>query len=165
MTLPALPEESFHRVLCVVPPRATICPAQEERVDSTLPGGCLTAAGRSRRRSRPANRSASSASFSRARAPSFAVDAAPPGDSTSARTVIALTTGWPGHNFDRLSTSPVGDRCQVLFFTTPALGTSSLSSSAYASARSRIPAGLLPTVGADLMIDFRTASRACSLRL
>jgi hypothetical protein len=36
MTLPALSEESFHRVLRVVAPRATICPAQEERVDSTL---------------------------------------------------------------------------------------------------------------------------------
>ena len=48
MTLPALSEESFHRVLRVVAPRATICPAQEERVDSTLPGGCLTTAGRSR---------------------------------------------------------------------------------------------------------------------
>jgi hypothetical protein len=55
--------------------------------------------------------------------------------------------------------------CQVLECTTPALGTRSRSRSAYASARSRTPAGLLPTLGADLMIAWRTASRACSLRL
>ena len=54
---------------------------------------------------------------------------------------------------------------QVLGCTTPALGIRFRSRSAYASARSRIPAGLLPTVGADLMIALRTASRAWSLRL
>src|SRR5688572_12513091 len=55
--------------------------------------------------------------------------------------------------------------CQVLVRTTPALGTRFRSRSAYASARSRTPPGLLPTVGADLMIALRTASWACSLIL
>jgi hypothetical protein len=41
---------------------------------------------------------------------------------------------------------------QVLFFTTPAFGMRFRSSSAYASARSRTPAGLLPIFGAALMI-------------
>ena len=54
---------------------------------------------------------------------------------------------------------------QVLFFTTPALGTRFRSNRAYASARSRTPAGLLPTLAAALMMASRTASRACSLAL
>ena len=79
---------------------------------------------------------------------------------TTTRSAESLgVTSW------RCPVEPTQDSCQVLLCTTPAWGIRSRSRSAYASARSRTPVGLLPTVGADLMIALRTASRACSLRL
>ena len=94
--------------------------------------------------------------------------------------VVGRVPHWRGgrHSTDRAGAAPravltkptgafpnVYGSCQVLFCTTPALGTRFRSRSAYASARSRTPAGLLPTLGAALMIALRTASRAWSLRL